>query len=123
MDMKKNKTKTQSTQPKLLPVLLTGHAHRAVWHLRSEHGLLVSPSRERQRDLAAFGGGALQREHDLRARAGVVEVAGMHFRVVVQPIGHFLDVRRHVKVVVHRAFAALRAATLRYGAPTAMGED
>ena len=47
----------------------------------------------------------------------------MYLRVVVQPIGHFLDVRRHVEVVVHRAFAALVAATLRDGAPAAVGED
>src|SRR5256885_15391384 len=54
------KAATTSDQPKLLPVLLTGHEHRTVSDLRLEHGLLVSPSRERQRNLAAFGGGPLE---------------------------------------------------------------
>src|SRR5205814_7388612 len=51
------------------------------------------------------------------------EIARVHLRVVVEPISHFLDVGRHIEVVIHRAFAALVPAALRHCAPAAIGED
>src|SRR5439155_16919446 len=83
-------------QPEFLSVLLAGDEHRAVGNLRPEQCLLVSAVGERQGDLAAFRGGTLKGEHDLGALAGMVEIAWMHFSVVVEPISHLLDVRWHV---------------------------
>src|SRR5262245_18283917 len=68
-------------QPELLPVRLAGHEHRTLGYLRLEQRLLVSPSHERQRHLAAFGGGTLQRKHDLGAHARAIEVARVYLRV------------------------------------------
>ena len=42
---------------------------------------------------------------------------------VVQPIGHLLDVGRHVVIVIHPALAAFVTAAFRHGAPTASGHD
>ena len=47
----------------------------------------------------------------------------MDLFVVVQPVGHFLDVGRHILNVVHVAGAALGAATLGDCAPTTVGDD
>ncbi len=47
----------------------------------------------------------------------------MHLFVVVQPIGHFLNVRRHVFDVIHVATAALVTAALGDCAPTAVRDD
>src|SRR5207302_11060434 len=60
---------------------------------------------------------------DVPALTGASAIAGMDFLVVVRPIGHLLDVGRHVEVVVHRTFAALVPAALRHRAPAAIGED
>ena len=47
----------------------------------------------------------------------------MDVLVVVQPIGHLLDIRWHVVVVVHTAFASLVAATPGKRAPATAGHD
>src|SRR5207245_11012343 len=77
-----------SSESKLLPILLARHQHRPVRHFGPEHRLLVRACGKRQTDLAAFGRGALQREHDLGAQTGMVETARVHFTVIIQPIGH-----------------------------------
>src|ERR1035438_4032089 len=110
-------------QAKFFLVLLAGDEHLAVGHFCFEQGLLVGTAGERQGDLPAFGGTPLHGEHNLGAQAGVLEIALVDFTAVVQPIGHLLDIGRHVEVVVHRAFAALVATALRHRAPAAVGED
>ncbi len=73
-------------------------------------------------NLAAFDDRAAEGHHDLKALPGGVEVAGVDFFVVVQPIGHFLDVGGHVQVVIHRALAAAGAG-FGHGPPAAAGHD
>src|ERR1035437_9753225 len=113
----------RSGQAELFLVLFAGDQHLAVGQFGFEQGLLVGSAGERQGDLPAFGGAALHGEHDFGAQTGVVEIALVDLPAVVQPIGQFLDVRRHVEVVVHDAFAALVAAALGHRAPATVGED
>jgi hypothetical protein len=47
----------------------------------------------------------------------------MDFFVIVEPIGHLLDVRRHVFDVIHAARAALPTAAPGDRAPAAIGDD
>jgi len=97
----------RSGQPEFFLVLFAGDEHGVIGQFGSKQGLLVGAAGHRQGDLAAFGGAALHGEHDLGPEKGVLEVALVHFPEVVQPIGHFLDVGRHVEVVVYGAFASL----------------
>src|SRR5947207_3169375 len=43
--------------------------------------------------------------------------------LVVQPVGDFLNVRRHVQIVIHSPFSQLITAGPREGTPTTVGQD
>jgi hypothetical protein len=77
---------------------------------------------ERQGHLPAVYRRAAECHHDLKTGVRAVEIARMHFAIVVQPVGDVLDVRRHIEIVVHAA-ATRNCNGLGDGTPTTAGQD
>ena len=81
------------------------HEHFPIRHAASEPVELVHAGGQRQGDLTAFDRRPIQRRHDLEPVKGPLESERMRLVVVIEPVRHLLDVRRHVVVVVHPARA------------------
>src|SRR6266571_3690443 len=77
---------------------------------------------ERKPDLAPFDYGAEDGHGDLEPFVRAFAVTGMHVRIIVEPAGDVVHIRRHVEVVIHAPFAG-HGSVFRHRAPAAPRED
>src|SRR5262245_23820407 len=85
----------RSSESELFSVLLAGNEDGVSIQLGLEQGLLVGGTGEWQGDLSPLSRAALHGKHDLRSQRSVFEAARVNL-LVIKPIGHVLDIGRHV---------------------------
>src|SRR5690349_6254803 len=89
----------------LFRALSQRHQNFSIRYLYFQSSQFIHAGRERKWDLSALDYRPVETRHHLESLISAREAQRMGFALVVQPIGHFLDVGPHVVLVVHAAGA------------------